>query len=242
MPLIEMKGLCKRYRTGDVDVEALVDVSLSIEEGESVAIMGPSGSGKSTLMNLLGCLDTPTKGTYRLDGQDVRRLSRTALANFRNRHVGFIFQSFNLLQRATALENVEMPLVYAGYDARKRRQRAFEVLKAVGLDDRVHHLPSQLSGGQQQRVAIARALANSPQIVLADEPTGSLDSKTSEIVIRALKIVHAKGLTVILITHDARLAMQMDRVISLSDGRIVGDSSAPGELRAMEAALEAASA
>jgi putative ABC transport system ATP-binding protein len=242
MPLIEMKGLCKRYRTGDVDVDALADVSLSIEEGESVAIMGPSGSGKSTLMNLLGCLDTATKGTYRLDGQDVRRLSRTALANFRNRHVGFIFQSFNLLARASALENVEMPLVYAGYDARKRRQRAFEVLKAVGLGERMHHLPSQLSGGQQQRVAIARALANSPQIVLADEPTGSLDSKTSDIVMRALKIVHARGLTVILITHDARLAMQMDRVISLSDGRIVGDTSAPGELRAMEAALEAASA
>jgi putative ABC transport system ATP-binding protein len=221
-------------------VEALVDVFLSIEEGEGVAIMGPSGSGKSTLMNLLGCLDTATNGSYWLNGQDVRGLSRTALANFRNRHVGFIFQNFNLLARATALENVEMPLVYAGYGARQRRKRALDMLSAVDLADRVHHLPSQLSGGQQQRVAIARALANSPQLVLADEPTGSLDSRTSEIVMHALKAAQQSGLTVVLITHDARLAMQMDRVVSLSDGRIIGDTSSVSEVRRMEDALVAA--
>jgi putative ABC transport system ATP-binding protein len=227
MALISVERLSKRYRMGEVEVDALKDVSLAIEAGESVAIMGQSGSGKTTLMNLLGCLDLPTSGRYMLDGQDVARLSRTALAQFRNRHVGFIFQSFNLLSRATALENVELPLVYGGMGTRQRRQRALEMLEAVGLADRVHHLPSQLSGGQQQRVAIARALANSPQLILADEPTGSLDSQTSRLVMDALRLVNSRGLTVVLITHDAKLAQEMKRIITLSDGKVVGDSAEP---------------
>jgi putative ABC transport system ATP-binding protein len=236
MALISVERLSKRYRMGEVEVDALKDVSLAIESGESVAIMGQSGSGKTTLMNLLGCLDLPTSGRYLLDGQDVARLSRTALAQFRNRQVGFIFQSFNLLSRATALENVELPLVYGGMGVRQRRKRALEMLEAVGLADRVHHLPSQLSGGQQQRVAIARALANAPQLVLADEPTGSLDSQTSRLVMDALRLVNSRGLTVVLITHDPKLAQEMERIITLSDGKVVGDSAAPS-MAATEARL-----
>jgi putative ABC transport system ATP-binding protein len=229
MPLIATEAISKRYRMGDVDVGALVDVTLTIEPGEAVAIMGPSGSGKSTLMNLLGCLDTASSGRYLLDGQDVGRLSRTKLAAVRNRQIGFIFQSFNLLARATALENVELPLIYAGWGGRRRRRRALELLEAVGLADRAHHRPSQLSGGEQQRVAIARALANGPKLLLADEPTGSLDSQSSKSIMRLLGEISARGLTLVLITHDGTLAATMPRVIALHDGRVVSDTAAPPE-------------
>jgi putative ABC transport system ATP-binding protein len=225
--MIETFALGKRFQMGEVTVDALVDVTFKVAAGESVAIIGASGSGKSTLMNVLGCLDLPSSGRYRLAGQDVAGLSRARLAAFRNRHIGFVFQGFNLLARATALENVELPLIYAGLSGRERRRRAREMLDAVGLADRAHHLPAQLSGGQQQRVAIARALVNEPKLLLADEPTGSLDSRASEAIMNLLTGLNAQGRTLVLITHDPSVAAAMPRIITLHDGRILSDRYAP---------------
>jgi putative ABC transport system ATP-binding protein len=228
-PMIETRALSRRYQMGEVEVAALRDVSLRVEAGEAVAIIGASGSGKSTLMGLLGCLDRPSDGQYLFDGQDVGRLTRAQLADLRNRSIGFVFQSFNLLPRASALENVELPLIYAGLRARERRRRALEMLEAVGLGERAHHLPAQLSGGQQQRVAIARALANRPRLLLADEPTGALDSATSTALLSLLSDINRQGLTLVLITHDPAVAAAMPRVIRLADGQVQSDS--PGLLR-----------
>jgi putative ABC transport system ATP-binding protein len=219
-PVIFARDLTKVYRMGEMEVCALCGVSLEIHHGEVVAIMGPSGSGKSTLMNILGCLDLPTGGEYSLDGEEVSALSDDQLAEIRNRKVGFVFQSFNLLSRATALANVELPLRYAGMST-GRRQRAMEELEAVGLKDRVMHRPMELSGGQQQRVAIARALVNTPSIVMADEPTGNLDSKVGkEIMSLLLDLNRKKGTTLIIITHDPTIAAQTQRVIRLRDGLV----------------------
>lgn len=229
MPLIDARGISKHYMMGDVRVEALVDASLKVDAGEALAIVGPSGSGKSTLMHLLGCLDQASGGFYSLDGEDVGSLSRARLAALRCRSIGFVFQGFNLLARSTALENVELPLIYGGCGRQHRRRRALDLLEMVGLADRAHHLPSQLSGGQQQRVAIARALANDPQLLLADEPTGSLDSQASSSVLRILRDVNAQGPTVMLITHDQGLAQAMRRVVTLRDGKIISDRSIEAE-------------
>ena len=215
--VIVSKNLVKTYRMGKILVEALCGVSLEIQRGEVIAIMGPSGSGKSTLMNLLGCLDRPTSGEYILDGENVSRLSDNQLAAIRNRKVGFIFQSFNLLPRVTALENVELPLRYSGVN--HHRQRAQQALEAVGLSDRMKHRPSELSGGQQQRVAIARALVNNPAIVMADEPTGNLDSKSGrEIMELLLSLNRERVMTVIIVTHDSSIASQTQRIVKLRDG------------------------
>jgi putative ABC transport system ATP-binding protein len=223
--LIEIVDLVRVYRLGEVEVRALDGVSLSIGAGESVAIMGPSGSGKSTLMNLLGCLDRPTTGRYLLDGVDVSRLSPDALAEIRNAKIGFVFQNFNLLSRTSALENVELPLLYgnSAMDAAARRARARTSLARVGLAGREEHHPSQLSGGQQQRVAIARALVADPPVLLADEPTGNLDSRTSEEVLAIFGELNRAGMTTLLITHDADVARHAGRVIHLKDGRILSD-------------------
>ena len=219
-PVIVAKDLVKTYVMGEVEVCALCGVSLEIERGEVVSIMGPSGSGKSTLMNILGCLDLPTSGEYSLDGEEVSALSDDQLAEIRNRKVGFVFQSFNLLSRTTALANVELPLRYAGMRS-GRRQTAMEALEAVGLSDRVSHRPTELSGGQQQRVAIARALVNNPAIVMADEPTGNLDSKVGkEIMKLLLELNREKGTTLIIITHDQGIAAQTQRIIHLRDGLV----------------------
>jgi len=233
--MIETRNLGKLYRMGDVEVAALRGVNLSIAAGEAVAIVGASGSGKSTLMSLLGCLDRPTSGHYLFDGQDVGRLSPAALADLRNRAIGFVFQSFNLLPRATALENVELPLVYRGLRARVRRDRAQEMLQAVGLGDRAHHLPAQLSGGQQQRVAIARALAARPRLLLADEPTGALDSTTSAALMALLGAINRDGLTLVLITHDPAVAAALPRVLTLADGQLRTDSTVGRPLRLLGA-------
>jgi putative ABC transport system ATP-binding protein len=219
--MLELTGVSKVYDTGAVEVRALDDVSLSIERGEMVAIMGHSGSGKSTMMNILGCLDVPTSGRYRLDGQDVVDLSDNQLAAIRNRKIGFVFQSFNLLPRTTALRNVELPLVYAGEGNRSARARA--ALAQVGLAARAGHMPNELSGGQQQRVAIARALVTNPAMILADEPTGALDSTSTEDVMRLLVELNEDGRTVVLITHEDDVASFASRVVRLDDGRIVSD-------------------
>ena len=222
-PVIELSGVGKTYRTGAIEFEALRDVDLRVDEGEYVAVVGPSGSGKSTLMNLLGCLDTPTTGTYRLTGQDVSQLDETALARIRNRHIGFVFQQFHLLPSLTAWRNVELPLVYAQVPAHERRQRAIDALTRVGLGDRVGHRPGEMSGGQQQRVAVARALVTDPQLVLADEPTGNLDSASTADVLGLLDELHAAGRTVVLITHEHDVAARAARLVRVADGRVVSD-------------------
>ena len=222
-PLIQIADVKKTYRMGDVDVNALAGVSLEVVEGELVAIMGASGSGKSTLLNILGCLDRPSEGRYWLGGEEVSRLGAEALAETRNKRLGFVFQSFNLLARTTAVENVELPLVYAGVAPRLRRQRAIEALERVGLGDRLRHLPSQLSGGQQQRVAIARALVNEPRLILADEPTGNLDSRASVEMISLLQRLGDEGITVVLVTHEPDIAAYARRVIVVRDGLVDDD-------------------
>jgi len=223
-PVIRINQLQKVYETGTSRVHALRGLSIEVWRGEFVAIMGASGSGKSTLLHLLGCLDTPSQGTYELDGMDVSQLSRIELARIRNARIGFVFQGFNLLSRTSALENVELPLVYAAVGSAERRRRALEALNRVGLGDRAHHVPSQLSGGQQQRVAIARALVNHPSILLADEPTGNLDSRTSVEIIQVLQELNERdGLTIILVTHEPDIAEYCRRVIVFRDGRVLRD-------------------
>ena len=222
-PLIETSKVSKVYRMGDVEVHALRDVSLTISEGESVAVMGPSGSGKSTLMNILGCLDRPSSGDYWLAGGEVSQLDRNALARLRNRTLGFVFQSFNLLSRTTALENVELPLLYAGVSARERHARAREALEHVGLGERMHHHPNQMSGGQQQRVAVARALVTRPRLIVADEPTGNLDSRTSGEIMALFQELGRSGITLLLVTHESDIARYASRVVVMHDGRVQSD-------------------
>ena len=219
MAVIEVEDVTKVYRMGETEVHALRGVDLTVDKGEMMSIMGPSGSGKSTLMAILGCLDTPTTGRYRLDGGDVSRLSDGQLATIRGQQIGFIFQTFNLLPRATALENVELPLLYTG--ASKRQQRAQAALEAVGLGDRARHRPAEMSGGEQQRVAMARALVNEPSIILADELTGNLDSKTGDEVLEILTALHReRGLTLVIVTHDSQVAARTERIVHLLDGRV----------------------
>ena len=227
--LIELKDVYKIYHMGDEDVHALDGVSLTIDKGEFVAIVGQSGSGKSTAMNIIGCLDVPTYGTYRLNGRDVGKMNRNELAAVRNEMLGFIFQQYNLLPKLNLMENVEVPLVYAGISRADRHVRAREVLEQVGLGDKLKNRPNQLSGGQQQRVSIARALVRNPPVILADEPTGALDSHTGREVLGLLQQLHKQGHTVVLITHDNSIAVQADRIIRLEDGQVVydGDSHAP---------------
>jgi putative ABC transport system ATP-binding protein len=221
--LIATERLVKNYRLGPQTVHALRGVSVAIEPGDFVAVMGPSGSGKSTFMNILGCLDTPSDGRYVLDGHDVGRLARDDLARIRNARIGFVFQQFNLLPRTSALENVELPLLYAGVPARQRRARARERLREVGLGDREGHHPSQLSGGQQQRVAIARALVNDPAVLLADEPTGNLDTRTSVEIMVLMQRLNREGITIVLVTHEPDVAAYASRVLTFRDGRLLGD-------------------
>ena len=221
--VIALQGIQRLYRMGDETIYALRGVDLSIERNEYVALMGPSGSGKSTLMNLIGCLDSPSAGSYWLNGQDVAGLSDNQLAQIRNKEIGFVFQTFNLIPRQTALDNVALPLVYAGIGKEERLERAAEVLRSVGLGDRMHHQPNQLSGGQRQRVAIARALVNKPSLILADEPTGNLDSTTSDEILKLFDEIHAAGNTLVVVTHEEDVARHAKRVIRLRDG-IIADA------------------
>jgi putative ABC transport system ATP-binding protein len=229
-PLIQITNIKRDFQLGNETINVLKGIDLQINKGEYVALMGPSGSGKSTLMNLLGCLDTPTSGTYILNGNDVSQMHDDDLAEIRNKEIGFVFQTFNLLPRTTALDNVALPMIYAGYSKTDRTIRATEVLKQVGLDDRMDHQPNQLSGGQRQRVAVARALVNRPSIILADEPTGNLDSKTSVEIMKLFGDIHAAGNTVILVTHEEDIAKYAHRIIRLRDGMIESDNQNEGHL------------
>jgi len=229
--MIQLDNVSKVYKVGVERIRALDGVSLTVGENEHVAVMGPSGSGKSTLMNIVGCLDRPTSGMYRLDGKALDRMSGGALATIRNRHIGFVFQSFELLPRLNALRNVELPLIYSGESGRNRRRRARTVLERVGLGDRVKHRPNQLSGGEKQRVAIARALIVNPRVLLADEPTGNLDSKTSKGILDLVDALHAEGLTVIMVTHEESVAQRSGRVVRMIDGRIRRDLSRDEDAR-----------
>jgi putative ABC transport system ATP-binding protein len=225
--LIRLTGVTKTYDAGELAVQALRGIDLTVEKGQMTAIVGPSGSGKSTLMHILGCLDGPTTGTYRLDGQDVSAMSGFQLAAVRNRKIGFVFQTFNLLPKASLLRNVELPLLYAGMTGPERKQRAHDALDRVGLGDRVKHRPAELSGGQRQRAAIARAIVNGPSLILADEPTGNLDSKTGLEILRMFHEMHAKGETIVIVTHDPKIADQCQRVVQIVDGRIEDDRFNP---------------
>mgnify|MGYP003337677698 CR=1 FL=1 len=224
MALLELRNVSKIYHTGGEEIRALDDVSLDLENGEFISIIGPSGSGKSTLMHILGCLDSPTRGEVRLDGVDISGATAGQLAKVRNRTIGFVFQSFNLLPKLNVLQNVELPMVYAGMGGRQRRERALLALQQVDLAHRVKNRPNQLSGGQQQRVAIARALVNNPRIVFGDEPTGNLDSATGRNILSIFKELHASGKTIILVTHDPAIASEAPRVVELRDGRIVKET------------------
>ncbi len=231
--MIHVEGLTKVYQMGESEVRALDGASFTIEKGEMVAIMGPSGSGKSTLMSIIGCLDVPSSGRYTLDDVSVENMDETHLAEVRGRKIGFVFQQFNLLARTSALENVKLPLTYAGYAGKERDDRAMKALERVGLGKRTHHAPNELSGGQQQRVAIARAIVNEPAILLADEPTGALDSKTGVEIMDLFQSLHRdNGQTVILVTHDSYVARHTDRIIKLSDGKIVSDEVNPNPIKA----------
>jgi len=226
--MIKLKDIVKTYKMGQTNVVALDSVSLDISKGEFVAVIGPSGSGKSTLMNILGCLDAPTSGTYTLDGHDISQLSDNRLAEIRSAKIGFIFQGYNLLAKLNALQNVELPAMYLGLGAGERRDRAKAALEMVGLSDRMHHRPSELSGGQQQRVAIARSLVNHPSVIMADEPTGNLDSKSGADILRILGELNEAGNTIVMITHDQNLAERAKRVIKIFDGKIVSDKGGNG--------------
>lgn len=221
--MIELVNLTKTYLMGSVAITVLTDIVLSVQRGEFIAIMGPSGSGKSTLMNILGCLDRPTSGVYYFETREISTLTDDELASVRNTKIGFVFQTFNLLPRFSALKNVEVPLIYSGVPARRRRERALPLLQKVGLGERMQHKPTELSGGQQQRVAIARALVNNPPLLLADEPTGNLDSSSGEEILKILTQLNRQGVTVIIVTHDPDVAAQCKRIINLKDGRILND-------------------
>jgi putative ABC transport system ATP-binding protein len=224
-PVIELQNIKRYFKIGDVEVQALRGVDLTINKGEYVALMGPSGSGKSTLMNILGCLDTPSAGKYLLNNNDVSQMDDNELAEIRNKEIGFVFQTFNLLARSTALDNVALPLVYAGYSRSDRNERALKTLASVGLADRTDHKPNELSGGQRQRVAIARALINNPSIILADEPTGNLDTKTSYEIMELMEKIHEQGNTVIIVTHEEDIARRAHRIVRLRDGVIESDNN-----------------
>lgn len=240
MKIIETKEISKVYRMGDQIVNALQSISISIDRGEYVAFMGPSGSGKSTLMNIVGCLDTPTSGTYMLNNKLVSEMTENELAETRNKEIGFVFQTFNLLPRATALENIALPLIYAGYNKSERNDMAMQTLESVGLGSRSHHKPNELSGGQRQRVAIARALVNNPSIILADEPTGNLDTKTSYDIMNLFQELHDKGNTIIMVTHEDDIAHYAHRIIRLRDGLIEWDRKNDNVSRASQFVAPAA--